>query len=263
MAVLLAQRHDGALREQRVEHLAHLLDLAAAVVAHVNDERGHALLFEGAQRLLELVCHAGMEVFDADVAGFALQHLAPRHFLRDGRALHGERLGFARARLYRHRNIRALLAADGGDDRVRAVLFDREALRAEDVVALDDAGLRRRRVVIDDGDAHRVGRGRDRNADAAARTLAAHAVRLVLVGRDVARPLVAEARHVADRRVIRDICAVYLADILIRRQPVDFAEFSLHRAGFPAEKQRPRAERRPGRQKAQQHHRRERHADFP
>ena len=113
-------------------------------MAHVDNERGHALAGQRVKYVPELLRHARVEVFDADIAGTPRQHLAPRHLLRDGRALHGERFRFARARLYRDRDVRALLAAYRGDDRIRAVLFDREALRAENVIALDDAGLRRR-----------------------------------------------------------------------------------------------------------------------
>ena len=231
-------------------------------MAHVDNERGHALAGQRVEHVLELLRHARVEVFDADIAGIAGKHLAPRHLLRDGRALHGERFCFARARLYRPRDVRTLLAAYRGDDRIRAVLFDRETLRAEDVIALDDAGLRRRRVIVDDRDAHRVRCARDRNADAAARTLAAHAVGLVLVGRDVARPLVAEARHVADRRVIRNAPAVGFSDIFFRDQTVDLAQLGLDSARFPAAEQPFRAERRAGGYEAQQHSRRERHPYF-
>ena len=140
-AILGAQGHDRALGQQRVERLAHLLDAAAAIVPHVNDQRLRAVRKQAVQHLLELRRHAVMEVLNAQIPHAAVQHLAPRHLLRDDCAFHGQLAHLVRpVLLHGNRHFGAGFALDRVNHRVRTVRGNGQPLGARDIVALLDTG---------------------------------------------------------------------------------------------------------------------------
>ena len=203
-------------------------------MAHVNDKRLCAAVGQQLQRRLELIGTAVVEILDADVADFIIQHFAPCHLLRDNGTLHGQLLGGAVCLLDRDGHIGPLFAGNRTDNRARAVLFGRQISRTENVIALFDAGLRRRRIIVHERNANTRLGARHRNADAAALALTAHAVGFVVFRRNIRRPLVSQTGNIACRSVIRNIIRVQFTNVLVRHQPVDLTQLFPDLVGVPA-----------------------------
>ena len=155
-----------------------------------------------------------MEVLNAQIPHAAVQHLAPSHLLRDDCAFHGQLAHLVRpVLLHGNRHLGAGFALDRVDHRVRAVRGNGQSLGACDIVALLDTSPGRGRIIIHQADADAVLPADDRHADAAALSRAVHAERLILLRRDIGRPLVAQTGDITDRGIVGNRLCVLLADI--------------------------------------------------
>jgi hypothetical protein len=201
-------REDGAVVEEQLRDRLCLVQEAAAVGAHIDDDAGHVLADVGA-RLVD----GGMQI----VGGSAVEarQMDQRHVAaplvgdggrNDAGALHGERqLGALRAAQHAEHDRRAHGAAQAGHDIAQRAVGHRLAVDRQDLVAGLHAGLGRGRAVLNGADQDLLVVGAlDGDADAAAAVaLEAVVARLLGVGvAAVAVELLGGGRHgVADQHL--------------------------------------------------------------